>query len=290
MTSRLKDRVAIVTGASRGGGRGIALALGTEGATVYVTGRSLRGSPTRPDMPESTIDETAERVTALGGVGIAVRCDHTVDSDVASLFERVGSEQGRLDLLVNNVWGGYERYDDAGFDAPFWEQPLWRWEKMFTAGLRAHFTASRLAAPFMISKGHGLIVNTIAWDRGKYLGSVPYTVAKTGIASLAYGMALELRPHGVSALSLAPGWMRTEEIFLRFATDEQHWHEVPALASTESTGYIGRAVAALVLDPDVIRHTGQILMVGDLADEYGFTDVDGRLVPPFQIPDEYLKD
>ena len=142
----MKGKVAVVTGASRGGGRGIALALGEAGATVYVTGRSTRRAPTRADLPGTTIEDTAEQVTARGGAGIPVRCDHTDDAQVTALFERVQSEHDRLDILVNNVWGGYENYDPATFDAPFWEQPLWRWDRMFTAGVRAHFAASRLAA------------------------------------------------------------------------------------------------------------------------------------------------
>jgi len=213
---QLKGKVAVVTGASRGGGRGIALALGKDGATVYVTGRSIRGNSTRPDLPGTTIEDTAEQVTTRGGVGIPVRCDHTVDEEVAALFERVKQEQSRLDVLANNVWGGYENYSDETFDVPFWEQPLWRWDKMFTAGVRAHFTASRLAALLMMSRRQGLIVNTTAWDRGKYLGNVPYYVAKTAVNRMAYGMALELRVHDIAIVALAPGWMRTEDVLRRF--------------------------------------------------------------------------
>jgi NAD(P)-dependent dehydrogenase (short-subunit alcohol dehydrogenase family) len=286
----LRGRVAVVTGASRGGGRGIALSLGEEGATVYVTGRSIRGDSTRPDLPGTTIDDTAEQVAARGGVGIPVRCDHTADDQVEALFERVRQEQGRLDILVNNVWGGYEDYSDETFDVPFWKQPLWRWDKMFRAGVRAHFTASRLAAPLMISRRQGLIVNTIAWDRGKYLGNVPYYVAKTAVNRMAYGMALELREHDIAVVALAPGWMRTEDVLLRFKTDGQHWQEVPELRDTESTEYVGRAVVALATGPNIMQKSGNTLMVGDLAREYGFTDIDGRQVPPFRIPEEHLMD
>jgi NAD(P)-dependent dehydrogenase (short-subunit alcohol dehydrogenase family) len=287
---QLKGEVAVVTGASRGGGRGIALALGGEGATVYVTGRSIRGDSTRPDLPDTTINDTAEQVAARGGVGIPVQCDHTVDEQVEALFERVKQEQGRLDILVNNVWGGYENYDDEAFDVPFWKQPLWRWDKMFTAGVRAHFTASRLAALLMMSRQRGLIVNTTAWDRGKYLGNVAYYVAKTAVNRMAYGMALELRAYSIAAVALAPGWMRTEDVLLRFKTDEQHWQEVPELRDTESTEYVGRAVAALASDPNIMGKSGNTLMVGNLAREYGFTDIDGRQVPPFRIPEENLMD
>ena len=284
----LSGQVAVVTGASRGAGRGIALALGDAGATVFVTGRSVRGASTREDLPATTVEDTAERVTARGGVGIAVRCDHTDDTDVEALFERVQREQGRLDLLVNNVWGGYEDYDGASFDAPFWEQPLWRWDKMFVAGVRAHFSSSRLAAPLMISQGCGLIVETTFWDRGKYLGSLPYDLAKTAINRMAYGLALELRPYNVAAVALSPGWMRTEAVLQNYVIDEQHWQTVPDLSRTESVEYIGRAVAALASDPDVMDKTGRILTVGDLAREYGFTDVDGRQPPAYRL--QHLRD
>ena len=279
----LGGKVAVVTGASRGAGRGIALALGDAGATVYVTGRSVRGALTREDLPGTTVEDTAEQVVARGGVGIPVHCDHTVDTDVAALFDRVRQEQDRLDLLVNNVWGGYENYDGAGFDGPFWEQPLWRWDRMFTAGARAHFTASRLAAPLMISQGHRLIVNTTFWDRGKYLSNLPYDLAKTAINRMAYGMALELRPHNVAAVALSPGWMRTEAVLQEYATDDVSWHTVPDLGRTESVEYIGHAVAALAADPDIMDKTGAVLTVGDLARAYGFTDVDGRQPPAYRL-------
>jgi NAD(P)-dependent dehydrogenase (short-subunit alcohol dehydrogenase family) len=286
---RLTGQVALVTGASRGAGRGIALVLGEEGATVYVTGRSVRGGPTTEDRPE-TIDETAELVSTRGGVGIPMRCDHTADADIEALFDRIQHEQGRLDLLVNNVWGGYERYDGAGFDAPFWDQPLWRWDRMFDAGVRAHFTASRLAAPLMIAQRKGLMVNTTFWDRGKCLSGLPYDLAKTAINRLAYAMSLELRAFNVAAVALSPGWMRTEAVLRAYDTDEEHWHDVPDLKRTESTQYIGRAVAALAADPNVMDKSGRILTVGDLAREYGFTDHDGRQPPAYRMAEEHLKD
>jgi NAD(P)-dependent dehydrogenase (short-subunit alcohol dehydrogenase family) len=275
---RLKSRVAIVTGSSRGAGRGIALVLGEEGATVYVTGRSVRGALTNEALPSTSIEDTAELVSARGGVGIPVRCDHAVDTDVEALFEQVRHQQGHLDLLVNNVWGGYEDYETADFDAPFWEQPIWRWDRMFNAGVRAHYAASRLAAPIMMAQRHGLIVNTTFWDRGEYLGNLPYDLAKTAINRMAHGMALELRPYHVSALALAPGWMRTEAVMA-------HGHTREELSRTESVEYIGRAVAALAADANVLEKSGRILTVGDLAREYGFTDVDGSQPPAFQISD-----
>ena len=176
----LKGKIAIVTGSSRGAGRGIALALGDVGATVYVTGRSVRGKATTEDLP-GTIDETAEGVTARGGEGIAVRCDHTVDADVDALFARVQQEHGRIDLLVNNAWGGYEQHDFRKFTAPFTEQPLRHWDGMFTAGVRATLVASRFAALQMLPQKCGLIVNVTAWDRDKYFGNLLYDVAKGAI-------------------------------------------------------------------------------------------------------------
>src|SRR5688572_6633994 len=167
----LRSKVAVVTGASRGAGRGIALALGEAGATVYVTGRSVRGQATTENLP-GTIEDTAETVAVRGGTGIAVRCDHTVDSDVEELFARIQREQGRIDLLVNNAWGGYEQHDYKKFAAPFYEQPLRHWDGMFTAGVRAALVASRFAALRMLPQRHGLIVNITAWDRDKYLVNV----------------------------------------------------------------------------------------------------------------------
>ncbi len=262
----LRGVVSVVTGASRGAGRGIALVLGEAGATVYVSGRSVRTrSPVRG--ARGTIDDTAELVDAGGGVGVAVRCDHTVDEQVARLFARVEREHGHLDLLVNNVWGGYERHGDTEvpfFDAPFWEQPLWRWEGMFTAGVRAHFVASRHAAPLLLERRAqrpGLIIHTIAWAFGAYLGNVLYDTAKAATARMAFGLAEELRPHRVAAVALAPGH----------------------LGVTETPQYLGRAVAALASDPEVMAKSGQLLTVGELAREYGFTDIDGTQPEPFTI-------
>jgi NAD(P)-dependent dehydrogenase (short-subunit alcohol dehydrogenase family) len=274
----LRGRVAVVTGASRGAGRSIALVLGERGASVYVTARSRRGAPTTEDLP-GTIEETAEDVTARGGIGIPVRCDHAVDGDVDALFERVRHEHGRLDLLVNNVWGGYEHYDNAGFGGPFWEQPLRHWEGMFTAGVRAHLVASRFAAPLMLARRRGLIVSTVAWAFDRYLGNLFYDVAKGAIIRMAFGMAHELRPHGVAAVALAPGFMRTERVMAA------HTVQPFDLGRTESSEYVGRAVAALAGDPDVLDKSGRLLTAGDLAREYGFTDVDGRQPEAFRLPD-----
>jgi len=264
----LSGTVAVVTGASRGAGLGIALVLGEAGATVYVTGRSVTGAPSDRGR-EGTIDETAQAVAQRGGCAIPVRCDHTDDNDVQSLFERICREQGRLDLLVNNAWGGYEQRRDepevAFFGIPFWEQPLWRWDGMFTAGVRAHLLASRHAAPLLIqdrAARPGLIVSTIAWAFGAYLGNVLYDTAKAATARMAFGMAEDLRPHGVAAMALAPGH----------------------LGVNETREYIGRAIATLAADPAIMTRTGTSVTVGELAREYDFTDVDGTQPEPFALP------
>jgi NAD(P)-dependent dehydrogenase (short-subunit alcohol dehydrogenase family) len=267
--------VAVVTGASRGIGKGIALALGEAGATVYVTGRSDAGGTT--ECLPGTIGETAEAVTQRGGQGIAVRCDHATDADVDALFARITQEQGRLDLLVNNVWGGYEQLEWSRFAAPFWEQPLRHWSGMFELGVRAHLVTTRLAIPLMLSNGRGLIVHTTAWDRDRYLGNLFYDLAKAAVNRMAFGMARELRGHHVAVVALAPGFVGTERVLAAFARAGR----VPG--SLESPEYIGRAVVALAADDNIMARSGRVLTVGQLAVEYGFTDVDGRQWPPFQI-------
>lgn len=274
-SAALRGKTALVTGASRGAGWGIAVSLGAAGATVFVTGRSARGAATTENMP-GTVDDTADEVTRRGGNGIAIRCDHTNDDEVTALFARIKKEQGKLDVLVNNVWGGYEQHDFRSFLAPFWEQPKRYWEAMFVAGVRAHLMASQLAAPLMIEQKHGLIVNTIAWDAGKYLKSIYYDLSKTAISRMALGMAQELKPHNVAAVALAPGFMRTERVM---AAHARHPFD---LSGTESTEYLGRAVVALASDANIMQKSGQTLTVGDLAQEYGFTDVDGKQPPPFR--------
>ena len=289
----LRGRVAVVTGATRGAGKGIAVELGAAGATVYVTGRSTRAQPATtyarilalselPRMPGS-IEDTAEEVSREGGRGIPARCDHTDAADVGSLFARVQREEGRLDLLVNNAWGGHEAFTGV-FDAPFWEQPLDQWDAMLDRGVRNHLLASRAAMPFMLPHRAGLIVTTTFWDRDRYIrGNLIYDLAKSAMNRLAFGMAEELRPHGIASVAVSPGWMRTELILTGHRTDEAHWRERPALARTESPRYLGRAVVALAADPRVLDRTGQVLRVADLAREYGFTDVDGRQVEAFEL-------
>lgn len=283
---KLAGKIALVTGASRGGGRGIALELGAVGATVYVTGRSGRNgvvtSQTKARRSLS-IDETARIVNEQGGVGIAVYCDHTRDDEVEAVYDRIRQEQGRLDILVNNAWGGYEGYDKAPFDGPFWQQPMWRLDKMYTAGLRSHILSSRLGAQLMLPQRIGLIINTTTYIRQDHYdnGSPFYDIIKTAINRMAWVIAEELRPHNITAVALAPGWMRTEDMLSGFNTDEEHYRAT-ALAETESPRFVGRAVVALALDAQVMQKTGDTLIAGKLAQEYGFTDIDGSQPRSYQ--------
>lgn len=271
----LEGKVAVVTGASRGAGRGIALVLGEAGAAVYLTGRSVRGRQTS-DLARTTLEDTAERMAERGGVGLPVRTDHTRDEEVAALFGRVGREQGRLDLLVNNAWGGYEGYDET-FDAPFWEQPMARFDKMVSAGVRSHLLTTKLALPLMMERGGGLIVNTtLEMDPNFYDRALFYRTSKLAINYLTFGMAHDLHVRGgfdLAVIALAPGFMRTEGVLEAFRSGA---HTPDELEQTESIEYIGRAVLALATDPEVMAKTGQTLRVRDLARSYGFRDVDGR--------------
>lgn len=286
---QLAGRIALVTGASRGAGRGIARQLGEAGATVYATGRSSRGGPTTDDLP-GTVEETAEEVTARGGAGIPVLCDHADPHQVEALFARVGKEQGRLDLLVNNAWGGYERYQGAHFSTTFWETPIEYWERMIQRGVRLTWLACRYAAPLMIERKQGLIVNTTSWYGKGYVQGQIYDLARHSIHRLTYTTALELEARGVAAVALAPGFMRTERVLAAFGAEESKWQDHAGLAPTESPEYVGKAIVHLAADPRVMDKSGKVFGAGHLAEEYGFTDVDGRQVPPFQIPEDQLLD
>jgi NAD(P)-dependent dehydrogenase (short-subunit alcohol dehydrogenase family) len=235
--------------------------LGECGATVHVTGRS-------------TVEEAAAAVSERGGRGVPVRLDHTDDAAVAAFFG--GLE--RLDLLVANAWGGYENYDREGFTAPFWEQPIERLDVMYRSGLRAQFTTLRAAAPVM--RG-GLIACTGFTSETHYLGALPYDVVKAAVGRLVTGAAHELRPRGVAVIGVWPGFTRTEAVEAAFA--EQGAAPPP---ETHSVEFVGRAVAALAADPERLAVSGEGIQAAELAARYGFTDVDGRVVSPFQLPEE----
>lgn len=278
------ERVAVVTGASRGVGRGIARVLGERGWTVYVTGRSTRAAPANTP---GTIDETAAEVTARGGTGIAVRCDHTSDAEVAALFARVERERGAIDLVVSNAWGGYERAERGLDMKPFWELSPELWDAMFEAGVRGQLRTARAAAP-LLRKG-GLLVNTLALMGEKYHGHLYYDVAKNAVRRMTWAMSHDLRRRGVAVVAVAPGFTRTERVLHAFGVDEAGWTRIPTLANTESPEYAGRAIAALADDPDVMARSGKVFEVGALARDYGVTDVDGRWIAPFseQHPELY---
>ena len=273
---RLTNKVAVVAGATRGAGRGIATELGMGGMTVYCTGRSVRGQPSDLGRPE-TIEGTAERVTAAGGVGIAVQVDHTVEAEVQALFARVEEERGRLDLLVNDVWGGDSLTE---WGPPFWEHNLPNGLLMQERAVHSHIITSYYAAPLMVARGEGLIVEVTDGDSLEYRGSFFYDLAKVSAIRLARSMAEELREVGVTALALTPGFLRSEAMLEHFGVTEENWLEGakqdPFFAGSETPHYIGRAVVALASDPNIKEKSGQTLATWNLAREYGFTDMDGR--------------
>jgi NAD(P)-dependent dehydrogenase (short-subunit alcohol dehydrogenase family) len=256
----LRGQVALVTGASRGVGKGVARALAEDGATVLATGRTIASAA----LPQAII------VTA---------CDHTDDLAVAGVFRRIDETAGKLDILVNNAWGGYERMVEDGrftWSDPFWEQPLWRWDAMITSGVRAAYVASQHAARRMVKARRGLIVNISQWAAQKHAGNVVYGLSKAATDRLTADMAHELKPHGVTVVSLYPGLVRTEAVLGAGIFD---------LSNSESPEFLGRGIAALAADPNASRYSGSVVVAAALAREYGFTDVDGRQPRPLTLED-----
>ncbi|WP_435994653.1 SDR family NAD(P)-dependent oxidoreductase [Rossellomorea sp. LjRoot5] len=274
----LAGKVALVTGGSRGAGRAIAIELGKAGATVYVTGRSTKGNVTQ-NFP-GTIDDTAAQIDEAGGTGIAVRCDHTIDAETKEVIEQIREEQGKLDILINNVWGAHDIGVNPG---AFWEQSLENWDTMFTAGVRAQLATNHFAIPLLRENKEALIVHTTFWDEGKYTGQFYYDLAKNALIRMAYGLSEELKKDGIAVMAVSPGFMRTELVLKHMGVDEENWKESEDLKVSETPYYVGRAITALAKDPEVMRKTGQVLKAGDLAKEYEFTDVDGRYIPPFTL-------
>ena len=279
MAPRLEGKVALVAGATRGAGRGIAVELGAAGATVYVTGRSTRSRRSEYDRPE-TIEETAKLVDEAGGRGIAVRVDHLEPAEVRALVGRIEGEQERLDVLVNDVWGG-ERLIE--WDIPVWEHSLEGGLRMLRLAIDTHIITSHFALPLLIETGGGLLVEmtdgTAEYNAGNYRNSLFYDLAKTSVIRMAWAQAREIAAHGCTAVALTPGWMRSEMMLDNFGVGEPNWRDAtavqPHFAISETPRYVGRAVAHLVADPDVARFNGRSLSSGGLAKVYGFTDLDG---------------
>jgi len=267
----LLGKVALVTGASRGIGKGIAQAMGAAGATVYITGRTERTANATVPLP-GTIHDTAALVTQAGGTGIAVRCDHRNDDQVRAVFDQIQTEQGRLDVLVNNAWEGYQakqRSKKSGFHTSFWKLPPSFWDTMFTVGVRSHYVASGFAAAMMVPQGYGLIVHLSATAGEKYGENVAYGVSKAAVNRMAADMAHELRPYQVAVVALCPFIVATEMLMVnRKSQTLEKWMESPL--------FVGRAVVALVSDPQIMKKTGSVCITRALAQEYGFTDVDGH--------------
>ncbi|MFI8516615.1 SDR family oxidoreductase [Streptomyces sp. NPDC085481] len=279
-TKPLTGRIALVAGATRGAGRGIAVQLGAAGATVYVTGRTTRDKVSEVGRTTETIEETADLVTAAGGEGIAVPTDHLDVEQVRALIGRIDREQGRLDILVNDVWGGEHLLK---FGEKTWENDLTGGLRMLELGVKTHAITSHTALPLLIRHAGGLLVEvtdgTAAYNSTRYRENLFYDLTKNAPIRMAFGLARELKEYGGTAVALTPGWLRSEQMLAGFGVTEANWRDatakIPDFAVAESPVYVGRAVAALAADPDRERWTGQSLSSGQLAKEYGFTDADG---------------
>lgn len=279
MINPLHNKIALVAGATRGAGKGIATELGAAGATVYVTGRSTRGERSEYDRDE-TIEEAAEAVTAAGGTGIAVRVDHLVPDEVKALVERIDAEQGRLDVLVNNIWGGEGMWS---FTDRLWEHDLDKGLRVVRLGIETHLITSHFALPLLLKHPGGLVIEmndgTEEYNRANFRNSFFYDIAKSAVGRIGWATAHEIGPLGATAVTLTPGWMRSEMMLDNFGVTEENWRDaleqVPHFAISETTRFVGRAAAALAADPDVARWNGKSVSSGELAKVYGFTDLDG---------------
>lgn len=279
MTRMLERKVALVAGATRGAGRGIAVELGAAGATVYLTGRTTRTQRSEYNRPE-TIEETAELVQHAGGRDIAVQVDHLDPAQVQALVARIEREQSRLDVLVNDVWGADFLIE---WNVPVWEHSLERGLRMLRLAIDTHIITSHFALPLLIKNPGGLIVEmtdgTADYNNANYRLSLFYDLAKTSVIRMAWAQAQELRPHQCTAVALTPGWLRSEQMLDNYGVSEANWRDAiakqPHFVITETPRYVGRAVAHLAGDPEVERWSGQSLSSGQLAKVYGFTDLDG---------------
>lgn len=291
----LRGRAAVVAGATRGAGRGIAAALGEAGATVFCTGRTSSVRSLKSDYDRSeTIEETAELVTKLGGTGIAVPMDHLVPDEVQKLSERLKNEFGRIDILVNDIWGAEVlKGGPAEWNTPVWELDLEKGLRILRLAIDTHIITSKYLLPLLISHPGGLLVEvtdgTTKYNASHYRISVYYDLAKVAVNRLAYSQGHELAPHGATAVSITPGWLRSEMMLEHFGVTESNWREAvdparaqsgqpvapPDFALSETPRYVGRAIVSLALDPDRARWNQQSVSSGELARVYGFTDVDG---------------
>ncbi|MFI7354130.1 SDR family oxidoreductase [Streptomyces avidinii] len=275
----LEGRVALVAGATRGAGRGIAVQLGAQGATVYVSGRSTRGRRSEYDRPE-TIEETAELVTAAGGRGVPVVADHLVPAEVEALVGRIDDEQGRLDVLVNDIWGGEVLFE---WDSTVWEHDLDKGLRLLRLAVETHAVTSHFAMPLLLREPGGLVVEmtdgTAEYNTANYRVSFFYDIAKSSVLRMAFALGHELGPRGATAVALTPGWLRSEMMLDNYGVTEANWRDAltksPHFGISETPSYVGRAVAALAADPQVARWNGTSLSSGQLAQVYGFTDLDG---------------
>jgi dehydrogenase/reductase SDR family protein 1 len=275
----LLGKVALVTGASRGVGKGIALCLGEAGATVYITGRTINEGESASNLA-GNIHQTVDEIQKLGGECIAIQCDHRIDSEVEAVFTRIIDEKNKLHILVNNVWGGYEHFTDGTEfwkENGFWTLPTSRWDAMFQAGVRAHYISSVLGAPLLMQQPGALIINLSFFAAQRNDKGVAYGVAKAACDQMVACIAQELREYNVAAISLYPGLVRTESVMKA----AQHLD----LSNSESPQFVGRAVVALATDPNIMKETGRVLIVAKLAHKYGFTDIDGTQPRPLKIED-----
>jgi len=277
--TELAGKVALVAGATRGAGRGIAVELGAAGATVYVTGRSTRKQRSEYDRPE-TIEDTADLVTAAGGHGIAVPTDHLDPTQVKALVDRIAEEQNRLDVLVNDIWGGENLFE---WESPVWEHDLDNGLRLLRLAVETHAITSHHALPLLLRNPGGLVVEmtdgTAEYNRDNYRLSFFYDLAKSSVLRMGFALGHELGPRGATAVALTPGWLRSEMMLEHFGVGEENWRDalerIPHFGISETPRFVGRAVTALASDPDLSRWNGQSLSSGQLAQVYGFTDLDG---------------